>query len=198
MLFVPNQTEMSIINRLVTIHSGIPPYHNDWNKNDLKKRTASMTEILSYNLQIDCKAVSFDDIENKYISYRPHLIVIDFLQLIIAGRGKHRREDIKHILKRLKKLALICSCPVLVLSSLSRQVECRISQEPIPEDLLYADKGLKYADEILLLYRERIEHPETAYLKIAKHIEQPDGIIKLSFNPACMHFTDFQIMNDNK
>ena len=193
MLFAPDQSEISILNRLITIHSAIPPYHTDWNNNDLKKRTASTTVILSYNLQIDCHTISIDDIVHKCKRYKPQLIVIDYLQLIRTDCYKRRKKDIKHILKQLKKLALMCCCPVLAVSSLSRQAECRISQEPIPEDLLNADNGLKYTDEIIFLYRERIEHPETAYLKIAKHTEQPAGIINLSFNPAYMSFTDFQI-----
>ncbi len=190
MFFSPDQSEISILNRLITIHSAIPPYHTDWNNNALKKRTASTAVILSYNLQIDCHTIIIDDIVHKCKQQRPQIIVIDYLQLIHTDRCMSRKKAIKRILRQLKKLAHICCCPVLVLSSLSSQVECRIAQEPRPDDLLYADKGLKYADEIIFLYRERIEHPETAYLKMAKHIEKPAGIINLSFDPACKSFTD--------
>ncbi|MFU1907816.1 DnaB-like helicase C-terminal domain-containing protein, partial [Bordetella avium] len=61
------------------------------------------------------------------------LIVIDYLQLM-RGEGGNRNEELGGITRSLKLLAREMSCPVILLSQLSRKVEERPDKRPIMSD----------------------------------------------------------------
>ena len=81
------------------------------------------------------------------------LIIIDYLQrLEIKGQAdnKHSMEEIS---KRLKKLAEEINKPIIVLSTLPKEIEERTDHRPTRADL--KDYGItKYADTILFVYRD--------------------------------------------
>ena len=81
------------------------------------------------------------------------LIIIDYLQrLEIKGQAdnKHSMEEIS---KRLKKLAEEINKPIIVLSTLPKEIEERTDHRPTRADL--KDYGItKYADTIMFIYRD--------------------------------------------
>lgn len=91
------------------------------------------------------------------------LIIIDYLQLIQFDKRKalSRDNEIDEILQKLKTLAKELNVPVIVTSQLSRRPEEREDKRPVITDFTNtASSVLKYADKILLLYRDSYYNKE--------------------------------------
>ncbi len=88
------------------------------------------------------------------------LIVVDYLQLMSAGRGENRTQELSHISRSLKLLAKDFHCPVVALSQLSRQAENRADKRPMLSDLRESGSIEQDADAVLFIYREDYYFPE--------------------------------------
>ena len=63
------------------------------------------------------------------------LVVVDYLQLLVAGRSENRVQEISKITRDLKALAMHIGVPIIALSQLSRAVESRDDKRPQLSDL---------------------------------------------------------------
>lgn len=87
------------------------------------------------------------------------LIIIDYLQLIIAGaiesrKSSNRENEISYISRELKILAKELGIPIIALSQLSRAVETRGGDKrPKLSDLRESGAIEQDADEVIFLYR---------------------------------------------
>jgi replicative DNA helicase len=109
--------------------------------------------------------------------------VIDYLQLMTAGKGESREQRVAGLSRRLKQLARALGIPILVLAQLNRQVEQRTHKRPNKADLRESGAIEQDADIVMLLWREhyydQTADPEGAELIIDKHRNGPTGDVPL-------------------
>jgi replicative DNA helicase len=125
------------------------------------------------------------------------LIVIDYLQLMEAGRRMDNRQvEIAFISRQLKTLARELKVPIIALSQLSRAVEARVDKRPILSDLRESGSIEQDADLVMFLHRPEYyeqDNPELrglAELIIAKHRNGEVGTINLGFRARYTQFVN--------
>jgi replicative DNA helicase len=127
------------------------------------------------------------------------LLIIDYLQILDPGAGKHRAEsrtiELAQMSRGLKQLARELGIPIVVLSQLSRKVEDRADKRPNLADLRESGAIEQDADVVLLLHRPEYYHanprPEDvgkAEVIIAKQRNGPTGTVDLLFNREFVRF----------
>ena len=128
-------------------------------------------------------------------------VVIDYIQLMHAARGKeNRQQEITTISRKLSNLAKFEHIPVIVLSQLNRAVEGREKHRPRMSDLRESGSLEQDADYVLIVHREdyyrRNESPVDyskdlmAELIVTKQRNGPTGIVNLVFNEDAIRFED--------
>ncbi|WP_312070393.1 replicative DNA helicase [Anaerotignum propionicum] len=127
------------------------------------------------------------------------LIVIDYLQLMSAGKGDNRVQELSHISRSLKLLAKDFHCPVVALSQLSRQVETRQDKRPMLSDLRESGSIEQDADAVMFVYRDEYYYPESekkgvAEVIMGKQRKGPVGTVELAWLP---HATTFRNLARN-
>ena len=99
------------------------------------------------------------------------LIIVDYLQLIHAGRKFQNRDtEIGFVAQQLKEMAKELDCPVIAISSLSRSVESRQDKRPMLSDLRESGQIEFHADEVDFLYREDYYKADTEKQNIVEVI----------------------------
>jgi len=81
------------------------------------------------------------------------LIIIDYLQLIYAGKAENRQQEITKICAEIKTLARTLDIPIILLSQLNRSCEMRTDKRPQLSDLRESGSIEQDADLVLLLHR---------------------------------------------
>ena len=145
---------------------------------------------------IDTPAISVSEIREKCRDSEPDLVIIDYLQIMGTGTDTRYfvdRQDVADISCALKALAFEMTCPVLVLSQLSRACEGRTDKHPMLSDFLGSEAIVQAADLVMFLYRDEYYHPDTgrkgeAEVIIAKQINGPTGTVKLTWQPETARF----------
>lgn len=115
------------------------------------------------------------------------LIIIDYLQLIDAGkRTESRQQEIAGISRTLKSLARELNIPIVALSQLNRGVELREDKRPKLADLRESGAIEQDADIVMFLYRDEVYNPSEdnkgkAELIIGKHRNGSTGTVDLAW-----------------
>jgi replicative DNA helicase len=126
--------------------------------------------------------------------YGLDMIVIDYLQLMTAGKKvESRQQEISLLSRSLKELARELKIPVIALSQLSRAVESREDKRPQLSDLRESGSIEQDADVVLMLYRAEYYFPseETknkAEIICAKQRNGPTGNVALQFFGNILRF----------
>ena len=140
------------------------------------------------------------------------LIMVDYLQLMTAGGGGNREQEISMISRSLKAIAKELNVPVIALSQLSRSVETRPGKRPQLSDLRESGAIEQDADIVSFIFRPEYykittwdndeEGAETstenqAELIIAKHRNGATADVRLSFLKHFAKFGDIEAAFDN-
>lgn len=168
---------VTLVQKFISCISGIPilelckPPKNSDTQTKINEAISTLSTLpLYFNFDTySVKDVRLS-IEKFNKSKKVGFIVIDFLQCL--GLGKVKNYD--HILKQLRNIAQEFNIPVLVLSLLKRDVECRDDKRPRFADLCSMIKTPAIADVIMFLYNEFF------YLHVSKPIRL-DGESKNAF-----------------
>ncbi len=105
------------------------------------------------------------------MEYDIGLVVIDYLQLMDAGKASSsRQEDISGISRSLKVLAREIGVPIIALSQLSRAPEQRIDHRPMLSDLRESGSIEQDADIVMFLYRDDYYNKESEKKNVAEVI----------------------------
>ena len=150
---------------------------------------ASCEHLKSLRIWLDdTPAMSVSQLRSKL---RPleglDLIVVDYLQLMTAGKQTQNRvQELSFISRSLKELAKEFDVPILALCQLSRGVESRQDKRPMLSDLRGSGTLEQDADLVLFIYRDEVynkqtETPGIAEIIIAKHRNGPTGVAYLRF-----------------
>ena len=168
---------------------------NDWSKLSLAMEDLSKSEIFIDDtpglglLEIRAKA------RRLKLQHDIQLVVVDYLQLMEAGREVYRQQVTSGITRDLKALAMELNIPVIAVCQLNRTVDTREGLIPEMSDL--QESGIEQdADVIILLHREdyydSTKRPGEVDLNIVKQKNGPTGKITITFHQKFLRFENFQ------
>lgn len=141
------------------------------------------------------------------------LIVVDYLQLMVADVGKGNREqEISKISMGLKALAKELNVPIIALAQLSRAVEARGGdKKPLLSDLRESGSIEQDADMVLFTYRpeyytissyelngETMDTEGLMCLIVAKHRAGSLGELRFGFNGELTKLENYDTYMENK
>lgn len=197
MFFSLEMSKYQLLNRLVCSVARVDSQRMRLNylSAEERRRLADATgDMAEAKLYIDDKsAASSSDL---YARIRRHmarepvdLIVVDYLQLMSAGRRvENRTQEVSQITRGLKLLAAEIKAPVIALSQLNRATETRKgNNRPQLSDLRESGTIEQDADTISFIFREEMYHKDRqdlrglAELIIAKQRSGPTGTVNLVF-----------------
>jgi len=150
----------------------------DWE--DLHTRAG---ELGALPLWFDCTAtITVEEIGLRARAQRQHglgFVVVDYMQLINVPGGQYREQEVAHVSRSLKRLALDLDVPVLALSQLNRAIEHRTNRTPQLSDLRESGSIEQDADAVIFVHRPAMWDDsisnEEAELIIAKQRNGPVG-----------------------
>ena len=130
------------------------------------------------------------------------LVVVDYLQLMRAGRRTDNREqEIADISRGLKAAAKELEVPVIACAQLNRALEARSDKRPQLSDLRESGAIEQEADLVLFIYRDEYYNKDTedagiAEISISKHRNGPVGMRRLAFIPQFTKFANLSLRSD--
>jgi replicative DNA helicase len=133
------------------------------------------------------------------------LVIVDYLQLMSAGRGMESRErEISMISRSLKALAKELDIPVMALSQLNRGVEARTDKRPMLSDLRESGAIEQDADIVMFIYRaetyglektivrgETVDAAGIAEVIVGKQRNGPIGEVAATFQKQFGRFENY-------
>ena len=130
------------------------------------------------------------------------LVIIDYLQLMTAGRRiDNRVQEVSEITRSLKIMAKELNVPVITLAQLSRGPESRSDHRPVLSDLRESGSIEQDADSVIFLYRDAYYNPDTAEQNIAEFIVAKNrhgetGTVKVGWDGRYTRFCGLERFRD--
>ena len=171
--------DTSILDRFVSMIGhidGMKIRTGRFESDDWERYTRAVSELSELPIYIDSDpGMTIHQIRGKARGLRRKhenlLIIVDYLQLIHAGRKFQNRDtEIGFVAQQLKEMAKELDCPVIAISSLSRSVESRQDKRPMLSDLRESGQIEFHADEVDFLYREDYYKADTEKQNIVEVI----------------------------
>ena len=194
--FSLEMSKEELVDRLLVAQADIDAWKLKTGKlsdDDFTRLSEAMGELAEANLYIDdTPGLSIMEMRTKarriQIEHEVKLIIVDYLQLVDAGKKfEGRVQEVSYVSQNLKNIARELRVPVIAISQLSRAVEARGTKIPQLADLRESGAIEQDADVVMFLYREDREEGEKwnpnmlVKLLIAKHRNGPLGEIDLMF-----------------
>lgn len=162
-------------------------------KGEKEKFDKANSEIERLNVVLSTGPKSISMIKKECRHQQFDLIVIDYLQLIIADRKyANRASEVGDISKATKAMAMELNVPVILLSQLNRTSEARNTKEPEMSELRESGDIEQDASNILLLWNLADDNTRAKGLKVAKCRQGEPTKIGLEFNGDTMQFDERQ------
>lgn len=193
-IFSLEMSKEQLVNRLFAMESYVDAQKlrtGNLTGTDWDKLVESVGVIGNSNLIIDdTPGISIAELRSKCRKFKLEkgldLVIIDYLQLMTAGRraSESRQQEISEISRSLKALAREIQAPVIALSQLSRAVESRPDKRPMLSDLRESGAIEQDADVVMFIYRDDYynkdsENKDMAEIIIAKQRNGPVGTVNL-------------------
>ena len=201
-MFSLEMSKEEVVDRLLVAQADIDAWKLKTGKlsdDDFTKLSEAMGQLAEAPFYIeDTPGLNILELRTKarrlQMEHGVKLIIVDYLQLIDAGRRfDNRVQEVSLISQSLKNLARELKLPVLACSQLSRAVEARGSKVPELSDLRESGSIEQDADVVMFIYREE-QDPMTwgeqipTKLRIAKHRNGPLGELDLIFRGDRIRF----------
>ena len=155
----------------------------------------------------DTPGLSVEDISKKLndsIMDGVKVVFIDYLQLLTTReKAKSKDEEMDHICRMLKEMAVKHDVAVIVLSQISRLADARADQRPELGDIESMDAIVTYFDNVSFIFREEYYNRQTEYRNIAEIITARsrngwDGTVKLAWLPEYQRFCNLDRDNQEE
>lgn len=130
------------------------------------------------------------------------LVIVDYLQQMSGPKSGNRNNEVEHISRGLKRMAMELDVHVIALAQLSRGVEHRSPPRPVLSDLRDSGAIEQDADNVLLLWRPEYYFDDTtppdarakwggkAELLLAKQRDGETGKVRLVWDGPHLIFTE--------
>ncbi|MDV7389952.1 DnaB-like helicase C-terminal domain-containing protein, partial [Arthrospira platensis SPKY1] len=94
-------------------------------------------------------------VKRLHLRHRIQFVVIDYVQLLTAGRrAENRAQELAYIARQLKALAKALKITIIVVSQLNRDYSRRADGKPRMSDLDGSSQWEKEAEVIVFIHRE--------------------------------------------
>jgi replicative DNA helicase len=194
-IFSLEMSKEQLVNRMICSEAYVDAQKlrvGDIDDDDWVKLAKAAGPLSNANIYIDdTPGISMSELRSKCrrlkIEKGLDMILIDYLQLMTAGRNiENRQQEVSEISRSLKGLAKEMSAPVIALSQLSRAPEARADHRPILSDLRESGSIEQDADVVIFLYRDEYYNKDTekkniAEIIIAKQRNGPTGTTELAW-----------------
>ena len=176
---------------------------------DFGKLSEAMGQLAEAPLYIDdTPGLSIMEMRTKarriQMEHGVKLIIVDYLQLVDAGRRfEGRVQEVSYVSQNLKNIARELKVPLVAVSQLSRAVEARGTRVPQLADLRESGAIEQDADVVMFIYREDLPEGEKwssnvlTKLLIAKHRNGPLGEIDFMFRGYRIRFYPMEKKRDD-
>jgi replicative DNA helicase len=205
-IFSLEMSAEQLASRLLSMESGVDsPRIRSGQLND--QETRKLDHALNFLVQApiwvdDTPSIPIMELRSKArrlsAEHGVDLIVVDYLQLVVAERGENRVQELGQVSRALKALARELRVPIIALSQLSRAVEQRSPHIPQLSDLRESGSLEQDADVVLFIYRDEKYNPDTdkkgvADIIVSKHRNGPTGQVQLLFLERTTKFLDLEV-----
>lgn len=205
-IFSLEMSKDQLVKRILSMNSKVDSQairSGELQDDDWIKLAESARLIGNSNLIIDdTPGISISELRSKCRKFKLEhnlgLVIIDYLQLMSAGRkSESRQQEISEISRSLKALAREISAPVVALSQLSRAVEQRPDKRPMLSDLRESGAIEQDADVVMFIYRDDYynhdsEEAGIAEIIIGKQRNGPTGTVKLAWQSKYTKFANLE------
>jgi len=200
--------EMKVNELMIRLFSSITdvPSENikrgDLNNDDIGRIINAGEALIEYPIYINCcfqqTLLSITQQTRKLISKIGKLdfLIVDYLQLVGGYKGKNREEFVSELSRGFKELAGELKIPIMALSQLNKEIDRRVTKEPILGDLRESGAIDQNADTIIFINREwyydKSKDPDVSTIKVAKNRAGRLGEFYLSYRPEIARFSDIE------
>lgn len=108
--------------------------------------------------------ISVEDIEEQINTQKPDYVFIDYIQLV-RMKAPNMTEAVNFAVLELKRIARETGVIFIILTQLSRALECRLDKRPILSDIRNTNLLEELSDVIMMIYREEYYHPDEVECK---------------------------------
>ncbi len=179
---------VEVVSRIIAAQAGVD--YGDITKRDFGAISTRVDEYIMKHRHLpmyfcDNPSVTIEEVGHKCRALKANnklsLVFLDYAQLITASdRRVSRQEQVAHIVRQAKVLAMELNIVVILAAQLNRDSEGEENGQPVVpkrKDLRESGELEQSADVILLLHRSKVN--DCMYVSIAKNRTGPESTVQL-------------------